>query len=281
MNILTLILAIIVFIAFYRFKRQIEEYVENSTSKLHVNISINYMKPLFNHPFFKNEVIPHLKKHIPEKEIAIVRKSLKKKGWKMSDEELEEHALMTFFEKQTGKELWKIFQFSFVIFNAGSRNNEIVWNNYEKGFQEKAEFEVLLFEPENTEKSGWRKDGSVFLKGGWVTEKRDEERYSVFKVYLYIYDYNHKLEMPWEFNPKNYKVGLLAEIPYQFLRYDRWDIYNNKQYSEKLLTIFNIKKLENMHEPGGPGVANEIGKEGLTSQPGFTVGNEYVEFWLI
>ena len=119
-------------------------------------------------------------------------------------------------------------------------------------------------------------DGEVYLRGSHSTANREGVAYSVIRIYMYVHDSSEQREVGATTISAN--VGLLCEIPYFFIRSDRYETFANKAVTTNLFNLFGIKEdnlFSNYDFDFTP--TDELG-DIINPWQHLAIGNEFVTF---
>jgi hypothetical protein len=234
------------------------------------------LKPdIAKHPFVRKRVIPALEK-THAKQLALLKQKYKKRlaNAKLSEGELTTRVwslalndIVVHYCNLQGKDRY----LSFGLFSGGA-HQFIVWDNYSKALYPTDNFSFDLPFSNDPDVGLFEENNQVFLRGKLATTFRDGERYSVLKIYFYVVDKSEKRE-PGETTISS-NVGILCEIPYFFLRSDRYETLQDTETTNKLLEMFELKRDDNNFEPLDFIPTDELGESyGISTW--LEIGNDY------
>jgi hypothetical protein len=239
--------------------------------------TIRLKQTVASHPFIRKRVIPALEK-THTKQVALLKQKYKKRFVnakpKLSEAELSNwvwsavlNDIVTHYATLQGKDRY----LSFGLFSGGA-HQFIVWDNYSKALYPTDNFSFDLPFSSDPDVGLFEEDDQVFLRGKLATAFRDGERYSVLKIYFYVVDTSEKREPGATTISSN--VGILCEIPYFFLRSDRYETLQDTETTNKLLEMFELKRDDNNFEPLDFIPTDELGESyGISTW--LEIGNDY------
>ncbi len=228
------------------------------------------------HPFVKERVIPALQK-THAKQISVLSQARRKQMVGLSGTELENRvwfAVLNDMYKHYATLNGQDRFLDFCLFSGGA-DRFIVWDNYNKRLDPSNGFSFrLYFSDDQSCGVGYDKDGTVSLRGKLSTTIRDGQKYSVLRVYFYVEDHTEKRDPGATSISKN--VGLLCEVPYFFLRHDRYETLQDKDTTNILLEMFELKLEDNNFSPPDFIPTDELGDSTYDgSRSYFEVENDY------
>jgi hypothetical protein len=240
-----------------------------------ININSNN---IHHHPFVINRIIPALEKAHP-KSIAALKQKVKKKlttngcsSDKIAD--LLWGQVLTEAISLTIKKLGEDRNLSFGLMTT-SDGQTLVWDRLFKSLYscDSFSFSIPLLRSNYVDYFG-DEDGAVYLRGSHSTANRNGQSYSVIRIYFYIHDVKEHREPGEKKISEN--VGLLCELPYFFVRSDRYETFSDSEVTNKLLDLFELKKPDNdLFLDFIP--TNELG-DMTSGRQWVEIGNDFVTF---
>jgi hypothetical protein len=241
----------------------------------HAFFSIHLEENIAKHPFVRKRVIPALEK-THTKQVSILKQKYKKRlsNAKLSDTELNNkiwyfvlNEMIIHYSNLLGKDRG----LTFGLFGGGA-HNFIVWDNHHKSLYPTNDFSFNLPFSTESEYTTFEDNDEVFFRGKLATAYRDGERYSVLKIYFYVVDNSEKRD-PGETTVSG-NVGILCEVPFFFLRNDRYETFQDHDTTNQLLELFELKKDDTDYSPPDFIPTDEIG-ESYGSSSWLEIGNDY------
>ncbi len=241
----------------------------------HAFFTIRLKSDIAKHPFVRKQVIPALEK-THAKQVATLKLKYKKRltNAKLGESELNDKVwslvlndIVIHYSNLLGKDRG----LSFGLFGGGA-HHFMVWDNHHKSLYPTNDFSFNLPIGNESEYSTLEENGDVFLRGKLATAIRDGERYSVLKIYFYVIDNSEKRD-PGETTVSR-NVGILCEIPFFFLRNDRYETLQDENTTSQLLELFELKKDDTDYSPPDFIPTDELGESyGYSSW--LEIGNDY------
>lgn len=233
-----------------------------------------------SHPFVRRRVIPALEKTHP-KQLGLLQQKYRKR-WtdqKLSSAEFETRVwsvvlydIVNHYTHRQGDDR----SLSFGMFSGG--DTYYVWDNLLKNFYPTDDFSFNLPLSKDSFSGGlYGNDGKVFLRGKLSTTIRNGERFSVFRVYFFVSDSSEDREPGATTISAN--VGILCEVPYFFLRSDRYNTFQDTTTTNRLLEMFELEKKQDDYMPPDFIPTDELG-DMITSTSPIQIGNKYVSLWI-
>lgn len=227
---------------------------------------------LQKHPFVRKRVIPALEK-THAKQITLLKQKYKSERedfiWFHIFRDLVKH-YTTLLGKDRG--------LSFFLLRGGAFQH-VVWDNLNKALYSDDSFSFDLPLHNNPGGGVLDEDNQVSLRGKLSTAIRNGERYAVLKIYFYVHDSKIEFARQPGDTTVSKNVGLLCEVPYFFLRSDRYNTFQDTDITNKLLDMFELKK----EDPGNMDLdfipTNELG-ESYGSSFGTEIGNDCVGVYI-
>ena len=239
--------------------------------------SIRVNNKIYKHPFVQKRVVPALEK-THTKQIALLKQKYKKRfanNSQIAASELDTwiwfgiiNEMVSHYVTVKGKDRG----LSFFLFSGGAYQH-VVWDNLNKSFYPTNNFSFDLPFSNDPDVSLFEEDNQVSLRGKVATAYRDGQRYSVLKIYFYVGDTSEKRDPGSTSISKN--VGILAEIPYFFIRSDRYDTFQDTDTTDQLLSLFELKKDDRDFSPPDFIPTDELG-EMYHNTMSIDIGNDYV-----
>lgn len=287
------ILVIAVILLFWEVFWALPKRLEGAFRDVFLRINFNYQN-FYKNGAVKEKVIPYLTQHgYSETKIsALVSKEKKwleerKKNTKSGNEDAS-------YEAAESRVWWSIFSdlvekgihkngndkyLGFRIINRGADRLTIMDYLTKDLYSPKdgINFEIPLIKDDEDKIFS---EDYLTLNGATVTRQKNKKFYRYLMIYMYVHPKGYLPKTKWYEVDKN--VLVLAELPYELLYLNNSDFLSRLKLGgiKKLLKLFNLEFVEDKYggDVWGP---DEIGNMGTTDTPGFTVGNDLVNFWII
>ena len=241
----------------------------------HAFFTVRIKPDIASHPFVRKRVIPALEKtHV--KRVALLKQKYKRRlsTAKLAEAELYSkvwyaiiNEMVTHYSTLLGKDRG----LTFGLFSGGA-HQFMVWDNHHKSLYPTDNFDFNLPFSDDPDSSLFEEDNQVFLRGKLATAFRDGQRYSVLKIYFYVVDTAEKRDPGATTISKN--VGILCEIPFFFLRSDRYETLQDEGTTNQLLELFELKREDNDFSPPDFIPTDELG-EMYGASSWIEIGNDY------
>jgi len=243
--------------------------------------SIRLKSNIYHHPFVQKRVIPALEKTHP-KQISLLKAKYKKRyiNSNIKGEELEEHIwygifidLLKHYTTLAGADRGLYFG----LFSGGA-SQHIVWDNLKKNLYPTDNFDFDIPFSKDPNISSFAENNEVFFRGKIATSYRDGARYSVLKIYFYVQDNHEKRDVGDTTISTN--VGILCEIPYFFLRSDRYKTFQDENATNALLELFELEKDKDIRPFDLDFIPTDELGEMYHNSTGTDIGNEYAGVYI-
>ncbi len=227
----------------------------------HAFFSIRLKLDIGNHPFVRKRVIPALER-THAKQVATLKQKYKKRFASLysTESELDNriwfgilHDLVTHYSSLQGKDR----DLAFGLLSGGA-HQFMVWDNHQKSLYPTDNFSFELPFSNDPDVGLFEEDDQVFLRGKLSSATREGQRYSVLRIYFYVVDTSEKRDPGETVISKN--VGILCEIPFFFLRSDRYETLQDNSTTNKLLELFELKKDDTDYSPPDFTPTDELGE---------------------
>lgn len=244
------------------------------------NIVPSY-KGLALHPFVRQRVIPALEKTHPREMSMFKQKYMRNIV----------NAKLSSLEKQSrvySLAIWEMMNLSikhrgadrglsFGLFSGGAYRY-YVWDNLSKNFYPSQGFEFdlpLAYKPEPLDRPH---DGEVHFKGKLSSATRGGGSYLALRLYFHVGDEKERRD-PGE-TRQSENVGIVCEVPYFFLRSDRYETFQNQEVMQRLLETFGLRE-ERMDMDLDFIPTDELGESTFLSEsPATVIGNDYMTVYI-
>ena len=227
----------------------------------HAFFSIRLKQDVAKHPFVRKRVIPALE-ITHTKQVATLKQKYKKRlaSVKTTETELDNRVwfgilndMVTHYSSLLGKDRGLAFGLL-----SGGAHQFIIWDNHQKALYPNDNFSFDLPFSNDPDVGLFEEDNQVFLRGKLSTAIRNGQRYSVLRIYFYVVDTSEKRDPGETAISKN--VGILCEVPFFFLRSDRYETLQDENATNQLLELFELKKDDTDYSPPDFIPTDELGE---------------------
>jgi hypothetical protein len=240
----------------------------------HAFFSVSIGKDVYQHPFVRDRVIPALKETHKTEILSIVRRNKPFiTGMNKPKEELENLLWFNVLSEVIRDSIKKFGDDRGLGFGllGGGASNYLIWDNLYKNLYPSFDFSFSLPLLTDDKNHYGYNDGTVYLRGAQSTAYRNGQRISVIRIYFY-HDIHEKRDVGAETISTN--VGLLCEVPFFFLRSDRYETFADEDATNNLLDLFELTKSNLFDSPLDFIPTNELGDMTHDASP-VVIGNNF------